>query len=95
MNERECQWQIFVHNREAVIEALRRGECVGDTLFRSPYLLRLLGFNARHIEEGFYATPGQKPFDVESLGEFFMARCGPCCGALPPPPRRTCRWAKS
>ncbi len=29
MNERERQWQIFVHNREAVIEALRRGECEG------------------------------------------------------------------
>ena len=44
---------------------------IGDTLFRSPYILRLLGFNARQIEEGFYATEGQKPFDVESIAEFF------------------------
>lgn len=47
---------------------------IGDTLFRSPYpdtSGRLLGFNARQIEEGFYTTNGQKPFDVESIGEFF------------------------
>ena len=133
MNERERQWQIFVHNREAVLEALRRGECdgilpavrgfldgfasflqeggvlplfdtfpdhrrrrsiapfffchtlvyrplfqlprladIGDTLFRSPSILRLLGFNARQIEAGFYASQGQKPFDVESISEFFI-----------------------
>jgi len=132
MKEHERQWQIFVHNREAVIEALQRGECdgilpaargfldgfagflhegdvlplfnsfpdhrercsiaafffchtllyrplfqlprladIGDTLFRSPYILRLLGFNARQMDVGFYAGEGQKPFDVESIGEFF------------------------
>lgn len=44
-----------------------------DTLFRSPFILRLLGFNARQIQEGFYAGDGQKPFDPEALGEFFAS----------------------
>jgi len=46
---------------------------IGTTLFRSPYIMNLLGFNARQIEEGFYAGQGQKPFDVESLEEFFAS----------------------
>ena len=54
---------------------------IGDTLFRSPYILRLLGFalegsspkgfNARQMDVGFCAEEGQKPFDVESIGELF------------------------
>lgn len=44
---------------------------IGDTLFRSPYILRLLGFNARQIQTGFYEGDGEKPFDPEALGEFF------------------------
>ncbi len=45
---------------------------IGDTLFRSPSLLRLLGFHARPIEAGFYAGKGHKPFDVERISEFFI-----------------------
>jgi len=44
---------------------------IGDTLFRSPFILRLLGFNARQVQRGFYAGSGEKPFDPEALGEFF------------------------
>jgi len=124
---------VFVENREAVIAALKRGECVGilpaargfldgfaefllkagilnafevfpdfrqrrsipifffcnalvyrslfqldrvapieDTLFRSPYILRQMGFNALQIEQGFYETPGgQNPFTSEAILECF------------------------
>jgi hypothetical protein len=126
------QWVIFEENREAVVAALRRGECeailpaartfldgfteflhrheileqFGDfpdhrargsipafffcvtllhlplfrlhrlvdiegVLFRSPFILRLLGFNARQIAQGFYATTGPRPFTAEALGDFF------------------------
>jgi len=42
------------------------------TLFRSPYILRQLGFNARQVAEGFYHTAaGQRPFTVESIAECF------------------------
>ena len=30
MAEHEGEWQIFIENREVVIEALRRGECEGS-----------------------------------------------------------------
>jgi len=46
---------------------------VGDTLFRSPFVLRLLGFNARQVQQGFYKGSGEKPFDPEALGEFFAS----------------------
>ena len=110
------RWALFVEDRDAVIEALRRGECdailpaartfldgfaafllehgiiplfgtvpdhrerhsipaffffttllhlpllrlqhlvdIERVLFRSPFILRTLGFNARQIAEGFYA----------------------------------------
>lgn len=132
MNEHQRQWFIFIENREAVIEALRQGECdgilpaargfldgfasfllshglievfetfpdprarrsisvvffcqsllyrplfqlpslqaVGNVLFRSPYVLRHLGFNAVQLEQGFYQTNGRKPFDEEAMAEFF------------------------
>jgi len=132
MKERQRQWFIFVENRQAVIEALTRGECdgllpaarsfldgfagfllnhgimavfeafpeqrarqsipvvffcgsllyrplfqlpslqaVGDVLFRSPYILRQMGFNAVQIGQGFYRTNGRKPFDEEAVAEFF------------------------
>lgn len=53
---------------------------IGDTLFRSPYILRLLRFNARQVDEGFYPKCSRNreergedplPFDPEALGEFF------------------------
>jgi hypothetical protein len=45
---------------------------IGQVLFRSPYILRQLGFNARQIEEGFYQTEGgQRPFDEEAIAECF------------------------
>lgn len=41
-------------------------------LFRSPYILRQMGFNARQIDTGFYQTPdSQRPFTVRALEEGF------------------------
>ena len=133
MAEHRQEWQVFIENREAVIESLRHGECDGilpaargfldgfagfllegglldtlaefpdgrqrrsipifffchtliyrplfalkrlapmeRTLFRSPYIMRQLGFNALQIERGFYDTPaGQHPFTVEAITECF------------------------
>lgn len=126
------QWVLFQENREAVVAALRRGECdailpaartflddfveflqqhqildqfgtfpdhrdrtsipafffcvtllylplfrlhhladIEGVLFRSPFILRLLGFNARQIAAGFYASTGPRPFTAEALGDFF------------------------
>lgn len=125
-------WVLFEENREAVLDALRRGECdailpaartfldefaeflhhqqileqfgtfpdqrtrssipafffcstllylplfrlrhladIEGVLFRSPFILRLLGFNARQIAQGFYASRGPHPFTAEALGDFF------------------------
>lgn len=125
-------WVLFEENREAVVAALRRGECeailpaartflddfaeflhqhqlleqfghfpddrarrsiptfffcftllslpllrlspLADSegvVFRSPFILRLLGFNARQIAEGFDASTGPRPFTAEALGDFF------------------------
>ena len=45
---------------------------IGRTLFRSPYIMRQLGFTARQIEDGFYDTDGgEKPFTVRALTEAF------------------------
>ena len=44
---------------------------MGRVLFRSPALLRQLGFNWRQVNEGFYTGEGRKPFDEEALAEFF------------------------
>lgn len=121
------QWTLFEENREAVIAALRRGECeailpaartfldgfsaflhhhrireqfadfpdprerrsipafyfcvtlfrlhhladIEGVLFRSPFILRMLGFNARQTAQGFYASTGPRPFTAEALGDFF------------------------
>jgi hypothetical protein len=128
------RWALFVENREAVIEALRQGQCeailpaartfldgfatflvehgivelfgmladprqrrsipafffcttllhlplfrlhhlidIENVLFRSPFILRTLGFNARQIAQGFYASDGPRPFTAEALGDFFEA----------------------
>lgn len=130
--ETRDSWTLFVENREAVIAALREGQCeailpaartfldgfaafllehalvdrlgslpdhrdritipafffcttllhlplfrlqhladIEDILFRSPFILRALGFNARQIAEGFYATKGPRPFTAEALADFF------------------------
>ena len=42
-----------------------------DVLFRSPQVMRQLGFNARQITAGFYENANQKPFDIEALCDFF------------------------
>lgn len=39
-------------------------------LVRSPFILRLLGFNARQIAEGFYVGDGRRPFTAEARGDF-------------------------
>ena len=47
---------------------------VGRVLFRSPYILHQLGFNAQQIDDGFYHTQSpqaQKPFDPEAISECF------------------------
>jgi hypothetical protein len=45
---------------------------IGSVLFRSPYILRQLGFNARQLAHGFYQTPeAQRPFDPEAIAECF------------------------
>jgi len=48
---------------------------IGPILFRSPDSLRMLGFNMRQIQEGFYSGGTQRPLNVESIGDFFAA-CG-------------------
>jgi|GEM_PF-6427573 len=67
MNERERQRPIVVHNREAVIEALRRGNGMESS---------------RRLAAGFYAGKGQKPFDVEKIGEFFIPATSEDCFAF-------------
>lgn len=47
---------------------------IGPILFSSPDTLRMLGFNMRQIQEGFYCGGAQRPMDVESIGDFF-ANC--------------------
>jgi len=44
---------------------------IEGVLFRSPFILRLLGLNARQIAQGFSATSGPRPFTAEALGDFF------------------------
>jgi hypothetical protein len=44
---------------------------IGSVLFRCPDVLRLLGFNLRQVNEGFYQGTGQRPFDPEALADFF------------------------
>lgn len=133
IEQREQDWFIFIENREAVIEALKVGQCDGilpaarsfldgfaefclragvlaafeafpdrrarrsipmfffcnslvyrplfhlpgmspieRTLFRSPYIMRQMGFNARQIEAGFYTTAeGETPFRAQAIAEAF------------------------
>lgn len=51
---------------------LSRLKQIEDTLFRSPYIMRQLGFNARQIAEGFYDTEeGQRPFAAQTIADTF------------------------
>lgn len=51
---------------------LPRLQPIEDTLFRSPYILRQLGFNARQIDEGFYHTAeSAKPFTAGAIADAF------------------------
>jgi len=51
---------------------LKRLRPIEDVLFRSPYILRQLGFNGRQIEEGFYQTSdSQRPFTAQSIADCF------------------------
>ena len=51
---------------------LKRLAPIERTLFRSPYILRQLGFNALQIDHGFYETPaGQHPFTAGAIAECF------------------------
>jgi hypothetical protein len=52
---------------------LPRLQPIEDTLFRSPYILRQLGFNARQIERGFYQTAeSTKPFTAGAIADAFV-----------------------
>jgi hypothetical protein len=51
---------------------LPRLQPIQRTLFRSPYIMRQLGFNARQMAAGFYETPqGQKPFTAQAIADAF------------------------
>jgi hypothetical protein len=51
---------------------LPRLQPIQRTLFRSPYILRQVGFNARQIEAGFYQTSeGPKPFTAQAIADAF------------------------
>jgi hypothetical protein len=51
---------------------LERMAPIERTLFRSPYILRQMGFNALQIAEGFYQTPaGQRPFRAQAIADCF------------------------
>ena len=51
---------------------LQRLAPIEKSLFRSPYILRQLGFNARQIEQGFYHTPdSQRPFTAQAIADCF------------------------
>jgi len=51
---------------------LKRLAPLERTLFRSPYILRKLGFNALQIEEGFYDAPeAERPFTAQTIADCF------------------------
>jgi hypothetical protein len=59
---------ILVHKALFRLRSLR---LTGKVLFRSPELLRRLGFNWRQIHHGFYSNGEQKPFNEEALADYF------------------------
>jgi hypothetical protein len=51
---------------------LKRLAPIERTLFRSPYILRTIGFNALQIKEGFYDTPeAERPFTAQAIADCF------------------------
>lgn len=51
---------------------LPRLKPIQQTLFRSPHIMRQLGFNARQIERGFYKTAeSHKPFTAQAIADAF------------------------
>lgn len=46
---------------------------ISPFLFSSPDVLRMLGFNMRQIQDGFYSGSKESPLNVESVGDFFAA----------------------
>ena len=51
---------------------LPRLQPIQETLFRSPHILRQLGFNARQIADGFYETAeGERPFRAQAIADAF------------------------
>ena len=49
---------------------------IGPFLFSSPAVLKTLGFNLAQITRGVYEGSAQKPFNEESMSDFFAA-CSP------------------
>lgn len=58
---------ILVHKALFRLRSLR---LTSRVLFRSPDVLRRLGFNWREIHEGFYRNGEQKPFNEEALADY-------------------------
>jgi len=50
---------------------LRSLRDIGPFLFSSPDVMRALGFQMRQIQEGFYTGSSQRPFNEESMSDFF------------------------
>lgn len=46
---------------------------MGRVRFRSPALLRQMGFNRRQVNDGGYAGAGHTPFDEEAPADFFAS----------------------
>lgn len=61
---------LLLHKSLVNISSLSQ---IGPILFSSPDTLRMLGFNMRRIQEGFYSNGTQRPINVESIGDFFAA----------------------
>jgi len=61
---------LLLHKAIFRLESLSR---IGPFLFSSPDVLRMLGFNMRQIQDGFYSGSEERPLNVESVGDFFAA----------------------
>jgi len=62
--------KLLLHKAIFRLESLSRIE---PFLFSSPDVLRMLGFNMRQIQDGFYSGSKERPLNVESVGDFFAA----------------------
>jgi hypothetical protein len=61
---------IMLHKSLFRLESLSQ---IGPFLFSSPDVMRTLGFQMRQIQDGFYSGSSQRPFNEESLSDFFAA----------------------